>query len=130
MSLEAILTVITVVLAVLAIIPQERGQDLRIRLGGTAAAVVTLATGLVLYWSLLEPFHALPWFRRLPRVIPWLDGWDPASSSLATFLVATGYCWWTYGRRIPVGRLPKLSVEAGAATRYNQGAVGFGESFT
>jgi len=110
MSLEAILTVITVVLAVLAIIPQERGQDLRIRLGGTAAAVVTLATGLVLYWSLLEPFHALPWFRRLPRVIPWLDGWDPASSSLATFLVATGYCWWTYGRRIPVGRLPKLST--------------------
>lgn len=110
MSLEAILTVITVVLAVVAVIPQERGQDLRLRLGGTAAAVATLAAGLICYWSLMEPLHSLPWFRRLPRVIPWLAGWDPASSSLAVVLLATGYCWWTYGRRIPVSRLPELGT--------------------
>lgn len=110
MSLEAILTVITLVLAVLAIIPQERSQDLRIRLGGSATKVAILATGLVLYWSLLEPLHALPGVRRLPRFIAWLDRWDPASSSLAVFLLATVYAWWTYGRQISAGRLPKLGA--------------------
>jgi hypothetical protein len=108
MSFEALLTVITVVLAALAIIPQERGQDLRIRLGGSATALATFATAVVLYWALLEPLHTLPGIRRLPRFIPWLDGWDPGSSSLALFLFATVYAWWTFGRHIPVGRLPKL----------------------
>lgn len=118
MSVEAILTVITVVLAVLAIIPPERSQDLRIRLGGSAILVVKVAAGLVLYWSLLEPMHAFPWLDRTPRVIPWLDGWDPASSSLAILLVATGYCLWTYGKQIPVGRLQQLaSVLADALAR-------------
>ncbi len=110
MSLEAILTVITVVLAVLALIPGERGQDLRIRLGGSAATVVILAAGLILYWSLLDPLHALPGFRRLPRFIPWLAGWGPASSSLAVFLGATGYSWWIYRRQVPPGRLPRLAI--------------------
>lgn len=110
MSLEAILTVVAVVLAVLALIPQERAQDLRIRLGGSATVVASIAAGLVLYWSLLEPLHALPWIRRLPRFIHWLQGWDAASSSLVVLLLATAYAWWCYGRRIPVGRLPKLAA--------------------
>jgi hypothetical protein len=109
-SLEAILTVVAIVLAVLALIPQERAQDLRIRLGGSATVIATIAAGLVLYWALLEPVHALPLIRRLPRFVRWLDGWDPASSSLVTLLLATGFAWWRYGRRIPVSRLPKLAA--------------------
>lgn len=110
MSFEAVLTVVTVILAVLAIIPEERGQDLRIRLGGTATAVAGLVAVLVVYWSLLEPLHTLPGFRRLPRFISWLPGWDPASTSLAAFLGVTGLSSWLYGRRIPAGQLPRLST--------------------
>src|SRR5262249_55139888 len=109
-SVEAILTVITVILAVLAIIPQERVQDLRIRLGGPPAVLATVATLLVLYWSLLEPLHALPLVYRLPRRIPWLPGWDPASSSLAAIVIATSFSWWSYGRRIPAVRLSRLAT--------------------
>lgn len=109
MSLEAILTVVTVVLAVIALIPRERGHDLRVRIGGAAAIPIVVAACLMLYWALLEPLHSLPVIRRLPRRIGWLDGWNPASSSLAVFLGAIAYSWRVYVRQLPVGRLPRLS---------------------
>lgn len=110
MSLEAILTVMAVILAVIAVIPQDRGQDLRIRLGGTFALVITLATVLVLYWSLLEPLHALPWVRELPRPVAWLEGWGPASASLVIVLGALVIARWSFGRRLPSFRLPRLAA--------------------
>lgn len=109
MSLEAILTVVTIVLAVIALIPQERAQDLRIRFGGPTAWLSSVASLLVLYWSLIEPLHSLPWLRQLPRPIPWLDGWDPASTSLLLVLAVTGITWRSYGKQLPVYRIPQLS---------------------
>lgn len=116
MSLEAILTVITVVLAILALIPQERVDDLRIRLGGWISSVVVVSMALVVYWSLLEPLHSLPGLRHLPRPLPWLDGWDPASSSLAVLLATTVLSWWKYGRQVSASRIPKLATALATAT--------------
>lgn len=116
MSLEAILTVITVVLAILALIPQERVDDLRIRLGGWISSVIWGSMALVVYWSLLEPLHSLPGLRQLGRPIPWLDGWDPASSSLAVLLATTMLSRWKYGRQVSVFRIPKLATALATAT--------------
>lgn len=108
MSPEAILTVVTVVLAVLALIPEERGLDLRLRISGGSRIMLVAASALVVYWALLEPLHSLPWLKNLPRGIPWIPGWDPSSSSLAALLLVTGYCLWRYRRPIPISRLGSL----------------------
>jgi len=110
MSVEAVLTVITVVLAVLALIPQERGQDLRIRLGGSPLFVAGIAGVLVVYWALLDPLHSLPGLRHLPRPVPWMTNWTPASLSLLVLLIAIGFAWWTYRRQVPVFRVPRLAA--------------------
>lgn len=111
MSVEAVLTVITVVLAVLAVIPPERGQDLRIRLGGGSTVLVGgVAAALVLYWALLEQIHSLPGLRALDRSVPWVGNWTPASSSLLVLLLATGFASWSYRRTLPIHRLPRLGV--------------------
>lgn len=113
MSVEAILTVATVVLAVLALIPAERGQDLRIRLGTTVRIVCGSAAALVVYWALLEQVHSLPVLDSLPRPISWLTGWGPASASLFVLLLATGFAWWRYRVQLPVARLPSLASAVG-----------------
>lgn len=123
MSVEAILTVVTVALAVLAVIPQERGYDLRVRLGG-ASRLVWATTGLlVLYWALLEQIHGMPGVRDLPRSIPWLGNWTPATASLSVMLGATLFAWWSYRRRLPVYRTPRLAEimsDALARRRYGE----------
>ena len=123
MSVEAILAVVTVVLAIAALIPRERSRDLRIRIGGVAYCVAWLSGILVLYWALLEEIHSLPWLRQIPRSVEWLPTWGPASASLITLLGAAGIGWWSYVRRLPVYRVPKLAGEiadALARRRYNE----------
>ena len=115
MSVEALLTVITVVLAVIALIPQERGEDLRIRLGGSPLLATLVALALVTYWTLLEPLHSLPGLRRLPRLVPWITGWTSAATSLVVLLAATGFAGWRYRRQIPFSRLTKLATAVNTA---------------
>jgi hypothetical protein len=108
MSIEAALTVAAVVLAVLTLIPAERGNDIRLRLGGLPTIAFYAALVLLLYWTFLEQVHALPGLRNMPRPLRWLWHSDPSSVSLLTLLVAGGLGWFCYRRRLSVYRVPKL----------------------
>src|SRR5688572_27414463 len=123
MSVEAILTVLTLILAALAIVPRERAEDLQIRLGGLTRRMALVASLLVLYWALLEQIHALPGFSELPRPFEWVGNWQPGSLSLLALLSVTGLGYWSYRQHLPVNRLPRLTVAIGdalARRRYGE----------
>ena len=110
MSVEALLTVVTVVLAVFALIPAERSLDFRIRMGILPRFIAGVSCSLTLYWALLEEIHSLPLIRWLPRPLPWVEPWKPATASLCVILAATAFGWWCYGLQLPVGRVPMLAI--------------------
>ena len=122
MSVEAILTVLGVALAVMALVPRERAQDLRIRLGGSVKVVGGIASALVLYWAFLDQIHRLPGLKELPRSVSWLDTWNPANLSLLVLLLATAHAWWSYQRPLPISRVQRLaSAIADSLARRNYG---------
>lgn len=121
MSVEAILTVVTVLLAVVALIPPERAEDLRVRIGIGGRLLGVLAACLVVYWALIEEIHSSWLVRELPRPFNWPVPWTPASASLGIVLAAAALGYWSYRRKLPVARVPELAkaiANALARRRY------------
>jgi hypothetical protein len=119
MSIEALLTVFGVVLAVIALIPEQRGHDLRIRLGGKVSLIGMLVALALVYWALLEQIHALPWVERAPRPIAWIRNWTPGTLSLLSLLLLTAMAWLQYERPLPMSRISRLgkAIADGIARR-------------
>jgi len=118
MSIEALLTFATVLLAILALIPRERANDIRLKVSGWPAFVFG-AIGLAeLYWALMEQIHSLPFIRNLPRPLAWLWDWTPATISLLAVLAGGGLGWLCLRRKLAPTRLGKLrDVLSGALAR-------------
>jgi hypothetical protein len=122
MSIEALLTFLTVLLAVMALVPRERSEDIQVRLGFLPRLAGIVAGILVLYWSFLDQIQAAPGLRRLTQVNPWVWRWNTASIYFATLLFAGALATVFYVRRLSPYRLPKLcAVIANALSRRRFG---------
>lgn len=108
MSIDALLTVAAILVAVVALIPTQRANDIRIRLSRPALLVLGTVAVLVHYWAFVDLVHALPVVREWPRPIGWSRELSPASLSYLCILAAGLLTWYWIWRPLPLTRLGKL----------------------